>query len=110
MYILFMYISIIIALVLIIGIPGTAFASTEENFGIDDISQYSNRQVDCEDNPDHPFCNGKRGQDGYIFCSLRDDLSNHMNLTCWDDDEYENGDPLIYCATDPETKEDCEIN
>jgi hypothetical protein len=84
--------------------------NASDNFGLGDLSQYSNRQVDCDEESDHPFCNGKRGQDGYIFCELRDELSHHMDLTCWDNDEYANDDPLVYCATEPETKEDCEIN
>ncbi|MGC1134818.1 MAG: hypothetical protein WA941_18465 [Nitrososphaeraceae archaeon] len=25
--------------------------------------------IDCENNPDHPYCNGKRGIDG-VFCDL----------------------------------------
>ena len=84
--------------------------ASNDYFGMDDLSQYSNnKQVDCNANPDHSFCNGKRGQDGYIFCELRDELPYHMNLTCWDNDEYANDDPRVYCATDPETKEECEI-
>jgi hypothetical protein len=60
----------------------------------------------------HPFCNGKRGQDGYIFCELRDQLPAGADnlMTCWDNDEFENDDPLVYCAYDPETKEDCTLN
>jgi hypothetical protein len=78
--------------------------------GISNLSQYSNnKQVDCDDSPNHPFCNGKRGQDGYMFCELRDELPDDMDLTCWDNDEFSNDDPLVYCATDPETKQDCKI-
>jgi hypothetical protein len=76
-----------------------------------DLSQYSNgKQVDCGDNPDHPFCNGKRGQDCVIFCELRDKLEDDMQLSCWDNDDVPKDDPRAYCAYDPETKEDCKIN
>lgn len=34
----------------------------------------------------------------------------HMNLKCWDNDEFANDDPRVYCAEDPETKKACEIN
>jgi hypothetical protein len=80
-------------------------------FGMNNLSQYSNgKEVDCEANPDHSFCNGKRGQDGVIFCELRDELPYHMNLTCWDNDEYADDDPRVYCAYNPNAKERCKIS
>lgn len=108
-----MNISIIIAIsvTVVLFISSVSAATATPDFGLGDLSQYSNgKQVDCDDNPHHPFCNGKRGQDGYIFCELRDELPHHMNLTCWDNDEFANDDPLVYCAVDPELKEACKIN
>lgn len=80
-------------------------------FAMSDLSQYgNNKQVDCVDNPDHPFCNGKRGQDGYIFCELRDALEDDLTLSCWDNDDVPIDDPRAYCATNPNSKEVCKIN
>ena len=65
------------------------------------------KQVNCDENPDHPYCNGKRGQDGLIFCSLKPE---GVSISCYDDLDFdEEDDPLIHCATDPETKEECEL-
>ena len=64
-------------------------------------------EIDCGQSSDHPFCNGKRGQDGLIFCSL---IPEGLVMSCYDDLDFdEEDDPLIDCATDPETKEECEL-
>jgi hypothetical protein len=65
-------------------------------------------KIDCDASPDHPFCNGKRGRDGFIFCSLKTDQDQQMS--CWDDlDGFAEDDPLIHCAQDPETKDECKL-
>lgn len=64
--------------------------------------------ADCNALPDHPYCNGKRGQDGIVFCSLK---TNQTTSSCYDDEDFDDeNDPLIYCATEPETKERCKID
>ena len=63
-------------------------------------------KIDCNENPDHPFCNGKRGQDGFVFCTLQTD----QQTSCWDDQDVPQDDRRIYCAEDPETKEACKLN
>ena len=64
-------------------------------------------EVNCDENPDHPFCDGKRGQDGLIFCSLKPE---GLVRSFYDDLDFDDeNDPLIHCATDPETKEECEL-
>lgn len=88
----------------IIGAIVMAIIST--SFGIVNTIAAPEDKIDCGASPDHPFCNGKRGQDGFIFCSLKTD----QQTSCWDDlDGFAEDDPLIHCAEDPETKEDCEL-
>jgi hypothetical protein len=97
--------------------PETCEGNTDHSFcwnnvfGMSDLSQYSNnKQVDCVANPNHPFCNGKRGQEGVIFCELRDKLEDDMQLSCWDNDDVPIDNPRAYCATDPNFKQECTIS
>jgi hypothetical protein len=89
-----------------------AYTSTElEGVEVGPISQYVNdRQIFCPNEPDHPFCNGKRGQHGYMFCEFRDKIPAKFGINCWDNNQFPDYDSRVYCAYNPETKEDCKIN
>lgn len=63
-------------------------------------------KIDCNQNPDHPLCYGKRGQDGFIFCDL---CTEGSGMSCYDNDDVTDNDPRVYCAEDPETKEACKL-
>ena len=85
--------TILVLLTSIAAITNTVIAAAED-------------KIDCDANSDHPFCNGKRGQNGLIFCSLKIE----QQMSCWDDkDGFVEDDPLIFCVQDPETKDECKL-
>ena len=65
--------------------------------------------VDCPHNSNHSYCNGKTGQDCYVFSELRDELEDDMQLTCWENDDVPVDNSRAYCVYNPNAKEGCKI-
>jgi hypothetical protein len=86
------YVSVSVALIAITTIMTMVSSSSS---GMNAVAK-----VDCDANPNHPYCTGEKGRDGGPFC----DLPSHPG-SCYD----RNDNPEEYCTTYPYDSDFCEL-